>query len=109
MVLVCRDAMLIAIMDVVTSLIAGFVIFTTFGGMAKKIGVEVKDVAKSGKIMLPTCICLRSSLQKNFEMAITLFIFLQAMDLLSWRIQKPCRNFRCPSFGPCCSSSCCLH
>lgn len=68
MVLVCRDAMLIAVMDVVTSLIAGFVIFTTFGGMAKKIGVEVKDVAKSGKIMLPT------SLQKNFEMAITLFI-----------------------------------
>lgn len=74
MVLVCRDAMLIAVMDVVTSLIAGFVIFTTFGGMAKKIGVEVKDVAKSGKIMLPTCICLLSSLQKNFEMAITLFI-----------------------------------
>lgn len=43
--------MLIAVMDVVTSLIAGFVIFTTFGGMAKKIGVEVQDVAKSGKIL----------------------------------------------------------
>ncbi|KAL5015469.1 hypothetical protein ScPMuIL_009739 [Solemya velum] len=42
------DAMLIAVMDVVTSMIAGFVIFTTFGGMAKKIGVDVKDVAKSG-------------------------------------------------------------
>lgn len=42
------DAMLIAVMDVVTSLIAGFVIFTTFGGMAKNIGVEVQDVAKSG-------------------------------------------------------------
>jgi hypothetical protein len=41
--------MLIAVMDVVTSLIAGFVIFTTFGGMAKKIGVNVEDVAKSGK------------------------------------------------------------
>lgn len=35
-------------MDVVTSIIAGFVIFTTFGGMAKKIGVDVKDVAKGG-------------------------------------------------------------
>ncbi|KAK3100064.1 hypothetical protein FSP39_014142 [Pinctada imbricata] len=42
------DAMLIAVMDVVTSLIAGFVIFTTFGGMAKKLGMEVKDVAKAG-------------------------------------------------------------
>lgn len=49
--LFCRDAMLIAVMDVVTSLIAGFVIFTTFGGMAKNIGVEVQDVAKSGKIL----------------------------------------------------------
>ena len=35
-------------MDVVTSIIAGFVIFTTFGGMAKKIGVDVQDVAKGG-------------------------------------------------------------
>ena len=35
-------------MDVVTSIIAGFVIFTTFGGMAKKIGVDVEDVAKGG-------------------------------------------------------------
>ncbi|XP_052819444.1 sodium- and chloride-dependent neutral and basic amino acid transporter B(0+)-like [Mya arenaria] len=42
------DALLISIMDVVTSIIAGFVIFTTFGGMAKKLGVEVKDVAKGG-------------------------------------------------------------
>lgn len=42
------DAMLISIMDVVTSVIAGFVIFTTFGGMAKEIGVSVQDVAKGG-------------------------------------------------------------
>ncbi|KAL4220998.1 hypothetical protein ACF0H5_019261 [Mactra antiquata] len=42
------DALLISIMDVVTSIIAGFVIFTTFGGMAKKIGVDVQDVAKGG-------------------------------------------------------------
>lgn len=42
------DALLISIMDVVTSIIAGFVIFTTFGGMAKEIGVDVQDVAKGG-------------------------------------------------------------
>ncbi|KAJ8319928.1 hypothetical protein KUTeg_001515 [Tegillarca granosa] len=42
------DAMLIAVMDIVTSLIAGFVIFTTFGGMAKKVGVGVEDVARGG-------------------------------------------------------------
>ncbi|KAL3861992.1 hypothetical protein ACJMK2_007998 [Sinanodonta woodiana] len=42
------DALLIASMDLITSIIAGFVIFTTFGGMAKKLGVGVKDVAKGG-------------------------------------------------------------
>ena len=47
-----RDAMMIAVMDVVTSLIAGFVIFTTFGGMAKQLGVDVADVAKSGLLVL---------------------------------------------------------
>lgn len=42
------DALFISMMDLVTSVIAGFVIFTTFGGMAKKIGVSVEDVAQSG-------------------------------------------------------------
>ncbi|KAL3861993.1 hypothetical protein ACJMK2_007999 [Sinanodonta woodiana] len=42
------DAMLIAVMDLITSIIAGFVIFTTFGGMAKELGVDVQDVAKGG-------------------------------------------------------------
>ncbi|KAL3861997.1 hypothetical protein ACJMK2_008003 [Sinanodonta woodiana] len=42
------DSMLISIMDVFTSVLAGFVIFTTFGGMAKAIGVSVEDVAKGG-------------------------------------------------------------
>ena len=46
--LLYRDALLISFMDVITSIIAGFVIFTTFGGMAKKIGVDVEDVAKGG-------------------------------------------------------------
>ncbi|KAH3821640.1 hypothetical protein DPMN_123405 [Dreissena polymorpha] len=35
-------------MDLITSIISGFVIFTTFGGMAKQIGVSVQDVAKGG-------------------------------------------------------------
>ncbi|KAK3799770.1 hypothetical protein RRG08_025385 [Elysia crispata] len=42
------DSLLISIMDLVTSIIAGFVVFTTFGGMAKKIGSTVEDVAKGG-------------------------------------------------------------
>ncbi|RUS85457.1 hypothetical protein EGW08_006790, partial [Elysia chlorotica] len=42
------DSLLISVMDLVTSVIAGFVVFTTFGGMAKKLGVEVKDVAEGG-------------------------------------------------------------
>ena len=43
------DSLLISIMDLVTSIIAGFVVFTTFGGMAKKIGSTVEDVAKGGR------------------------------------------------------------
>lgn len=39
--LFCRDVMLIVVMDVVISLIVGFVIFIMFGGMVKNIGVEV--------------------------------------------------------------------
>lgn len=46
--MIFSDALFIASMDMITSIIAGFVIFTTFGGMAKKIGVSVQDVAKGG-------------------------------------------------------------
>ncbi|CAC5374825.1 Sodium- and chloride-dependent neutral and basic amino acid transporter B(0+),Sodium-dependent proline transporter,Sodium- and chloride-dependent glycine transporter 2,Sodium- and chloride-dependent glycine transporter 1 [Mytilus coruscus] len=42
------DALLIAVMDLVTSIIAGFVIFTTFGGLAKKTGLQVSEVARGG-------------------------------------------------------------
>ncbi|XP_052285937.1 sodium- and chloride-dependent glycine transporter 2-like isoform X2 [Dreissena polymorpha] len=42
------DALLISSMDLITSIIAGFVIFANLGGMAKQIGVGVKDVAKGG-------------------------------------------------------------
>lgn len=42
------DSLLISIMDLVTSIIAGFVVFTTFGGMAHKIGTTVEEVAKGG-------------------------------------------------------------
>ena len=44
--------MLIAVMDLVTSIIAGFVIFTTFGGLAKKTGLKVSEVARGGKYRL---------------------------------------------------------
>ncbi|GFR96018.1 transporter [Elysia marginata] len=40
------DSLLISVMDLVTSIIAGFVVFTTFGGMAHKIGTTVDKVAK---------------------------------------------------------------
>lgn len=42
------DAMLIASMDLITSVIAGFVIFTTFGALAKKTGLKVSEVARGG-------------------------------------------------------------
>ena len=43
-----RDALFISLMDLITSVIAGFVVFTTFGGMAHTIGTTVDKVAKSG-------------------------------------------------------------
>ncbi|KAL3861990.1 hypothetical protein ACJMK2_007996 [Sinanodonta woodiana] len=43
-----RDAVLISSCDLLTSIIAGFVIFTTFGGMAKVLGVDVQAAAKGG-------------------------------------------------------------
>lgn len=110
LLLAFRDAMLIAVMDVVTSLIAGFVIFTTFGGMAKKIGVDVQDVAKSGTNSYQSnlhTICDSHNPALNNCVYLSNILVLQVMDLLLWRIQKPCHNFRCPSFGPCCSFSCC--
>ncbi|KAH3896571.1 hypothetical protein DPMN_020748 [Dreissena polymorpha] len=42
------DALIISSMDLITSIIAGFVVFTNLGGMAKAIGVSVQDVAKGG-------------------------------------------------------------
>lgn len=45
---VYNDALLISSMDVITSVISGFVIFTNLGGMAKKIGVGIHEVAKGG-------------------------------------------------------------
>ncbi|CAG5136544.1 unnamed protein product, partial [Candidula unifasciata] len=42
------DSLLVSSMDLVTSLIAGFVVFTTFGGMAKIINKKVSEVAKAG-------------------------------------------------------------
>ena len=41
--------MIITSMDLVTSLLAGFVIFTTFGYMAKEVGSTISEVTKSGQ------------------------------------------------------------
>ena len=35
-------------MDLLTSVLAGFVIFTTFGGLAKKTGLNVGEVVNAG-------------------------------------------------------------
>jgi len=42
------DSLFISVMDLVTSIIAGFVVFTTFGGMAKSVGTTVDKVASGG-------------------------------------------------------------
>jgi SNF family Na+-dependent transporter len=45
---VFRDALIVSSMDMLTSILAGFVIFTTFGYMAHQTGNTVAGVAKAG-------------------------------------------------------------
>ncbi|GFS05130.1 transporter [Elysia marginata] len=45
---VYTDTLIVANMDLVTSIIGGLVVFTTFGVMAKSIGSTVENVARSG-------------------------------------------------------------
>jgi len=43
-----RDAMFISALDACTSTLAGLVIFSVLGSMAKNLNVDVKDVATHG-------------------------------------------------------------
>jgi solute carrier family 6 amino acid transporter-like protein 5/7/9/14 len=43
-----RDALIISVADTLTSLLAGFVIFSILGNLAWELGVPVKDVVDSG-------------------------------------------------------------
>lgn len=44
-----RDALLVPIIDCLTSFFSGFVIFTVLGFMAHDKGADIKDVATDGK------------------------------------------------------------
>ena len=44
-----RDAVLVPVVNICTSIYAGFVIFSVLGYMATMKGVDVADVAASGK------------------------------------------------------------
>lgn len=44
-----RDALLTSTVNCVTSFFSGFAIFSVLGYMAKKHGVDIKDVATEGK------------------------------------------------------------
>ncbi|XP_059144575.1 sodium- and chloride-dependent neutral and basic amino acid transporter B(0+)-like [Physella acuta] len=46
--MVYYDSLIISMMDLITSVIAGFVVFTTYGGMAKIVGKKVSEVASGG-------------------------------------------------------------
>lgn len=43
-----RDAMVVSVLDTVTSIISGLVIFSVLGAMSHELGVDVKDVVKGG-------------------------------------------------------------
>jgi solute carrier family 6 amino acid transporter-like protein 5/7/9/14 len=44
----CRDAFLVSIANMLTAILAGFVVFAILGFLAKESGVSVKDVVSSG-------------------------------------------------------------
>ena len=48
--LLFRDSIFVPIVNVLTSIYCGFVIFSVLGYMAQEKGVQVKDVAASGKV-----------------------------------------------------------
>lgn len=45
-----RDAMILPIVDVITSVFAGCVVFVTLGFMAEEAGVPIENVVDSGKM-----------------------------------------------------------
>lgn len=45
---VCRDSMIVSLGNCMTSVFAGFVIFSFVGNMAKQLGVAVDHVADEG-------------------------------------------------------------
>ena len=50
-VIVCRDAMIVSLINCATSFFAGFVIFSVVGFMAKISGRDVEKVADQGTII----------------------------------------------------------
>lgn len=51
-----RDAMIFAGVNSFTSILAGLVIFSVLGFMAKQQGVSVADVAESGRYNYVSCV-----------------------------------------------------
>ena len=48
----CRDAVIVIAVNCLTSLYAGFVVFSVLGYMADQQGLSVADVAQSGRFMI---------------------------------------------------------
>lgn len=46
---VCRDAILVCLMDLTTGLIGGFVVFSVLGHVSYRTGIDIKEFSKSGK------------------------------------------------------------
>lgn len=46
----CRDAVVFSVVNACTSFLAGFIVFTILGFMAKQSNVSVAEVAESGTV-----------------------------------------------------------
>ena len=74
-----RDAILFAVVNSFTSLLAGFVIFSILGYMAVRQGVSVADVAESGKC--PICVYVIKRLNVKYNNINRLLSYLYVICL----------------------------
>jgi len=78
-----RDALIISIADTLTSLLAGFVIFSILGNLASELGVPVADVVDSGPglafVSYPTALAKFDFLPQVFS--VLFFLMLATLGL----------------------------
>lgn len=82
-ILCCRDALVVSVMDTVTSMISGIVTFSILGAMAHDLNVDIKDVVKDGPglafVAYPEAL-LRLPFPQLWSVLFFLMLFILGLD-----------------------------